>query len=184
MGNLLSSAISRWWSPPTKKHHKVLMFGLDAAGKTTLLHQMNDDKSAQARASFWAILQRGNSALAVNLTVQVWDVGGEVALNAMWRHRYEGTSAVVFVVDSTDSARFPQAQQELRAVLEDDDMPRDVPVLVLATKQDLPTARRPAKVSVMLELMLSARRWSVQGCCGTTGDGVAAALGWLTRELE
>jgi small GTP-binding protein len=160
------------------------MFGLDGAGKTTLLHQMNDDKSAQARASFWAILQRRNSALAVNLTVQVWDVGGEVALNAMSRHRYEGTSAVVFVVDSTDSARFPQAQQELRAVLEDEDMPRDVPVLVLATKQDLPTARRPEEVSVMLELMLSARRWSsVQGCCGTTGDGVAAALDWLTREL-
>ncbi|CAG0887158.1 unnamed protein product [Darwinula stevensoni] len=69
-----------------------------------------------------------------NLTMTVWDVGGQTTIRPLWRHYYPGTHAVIYVVDSSDSARIQEATEELDEVLGADEL-RDAALLVLANKQ-------------------------------------------------
>ena len=41
-----------------------------------------------------------------NLNLTVWDVGGCDKIRPLWRHYYQNTSVVVFVIDSNDRERF------------------------------------------------------------------------------
>ncbi len=49
---------------------------------------------------------------------------------------YPNTNALLYVVDSADKVRFPKAAEELNKVLEKDIL-KNVPLLILANKQDL-----------------------------------------------
>jgi len=77
------------------------------------------------------------------------------------------------------------AGDELQKTLLEDEL-KDVVVLVLANKQDLPHALRPEEVVAELGLDLSRNSrvpWCVQGCCATTGLGLYEALDWLSEAL-
>ena len=50
----------------------------------------------------------------------MWDVGGQEKVRALWRHYYEGTEGLVFVVDSSDVTRVQEARQELFNILTDE----------------------------------------------------------------
>lgn len=65
------------------------------------------------------------------------DVGGQDKIRPLWRHYYVGTKALVFVVDSQDSARLDEARIELHRIMTDRAM-QDCYLLVFANKMDLP----------------------------------------------
>ena len=69
------------------------------------------------------------------LTFDVWDLGGQTSIRPYWRSYYANTAAVVFVVDSTDIERLEIAADELRSMLNEDEL-RDAALLVFANKQD------------------------------------------------
>ena len=54
------------------------------------------------------------------VTFTMWDVGGQEKVRALWRHYYEGTEGLVFVVDSSDVTRVQEARQELFNILTDE----------------------------------------------------------------
>ena len=82
----------------------------------------------------------------------------------------------MYVVDSSDRERIDESREELFAVLEDDGM-KEVPVVVIANKQDLPNAMSPAKIIDALELRkLGSRKWHVQGACAVNGEGIYEAM--------
>ena len=70
----------------------------------------------------------------------IWDLGGDPRVRPLWRHYYCNTDVVVFVVDSGDREDLKVAKDVLFGeVLSSTDL-RGVPLLVLATKTDLPGA--------------------------------------------
>ena len=69
------------------------------------------------------------------LTFDVWDLGGQTSIRPYWRSYYANTAAVVFVIDSTDIERLEIAADELRSMLNEDEL-RDAALLVFANKQD------------------------------------------------
>lgn len=69
------------------------------------------------------------------LTFDVWDLGGQTSIRPYWRSYYANTAAVVFVVDSIDIERLEIAADELRSMLNEDEL-RDAALLVFANKQD------------------------------------------------
>lgn len=114
----------------------------------------------------------------------MWDIGGQKKLRGLWHHYFRGSSALIYIVDSSDAERFAEASEELHSVLGADEM-RGVPCLVFANKQDLPGAQRPLDVAKELGLPgLRDHEWYIQGCCATTGDGLYDGLDWLTGALE
>lgn len=72
-----------------------------------------------------------------NVKFNVWDVGGQDKIRPLWRHYYSGTQGLIFVVDSSDTARMEEARSELHKIINDREM-KDALLLVFANKQDVP----------------------------------------------
>ena len=67
----------------------------------------------------------------------MWDVGGQKILRNLWRHYYNGTNAVIFVVDSSDLERIDhEAKEELNHLMNADEL-QDAVYLIYANKQDM-----------------------------------------------
>jgi ADP-ribosylation factor protein 1/Arf/Sar family protein len=81
----------------------------------------------------------------------VWDVGGQDKIRPLWRHYFQNTQGIIFVVDSNDRDRVPEAREELQRMLNEDEL-RDALLLVFANKQDLPVSggymRMPKTISL------------------------------------
>ena len=45
-----------------------------------------------------------------NLTMMIWDVGGQDKIRPLWRHYYDNTDALIYVVDSNDPQRLAEAR--------------------------------------------------------------------------
>jgi len=91
------------------------------------------------------------------------------------------------VVDSNDRERVDRgdgsAAEELAKMLREDEL-RDATLLVLANKQDLPNAMSVAEITDKLHLHdMRSRKWYIQACCATTGDGLYEGLDWLAKTI-
>merc|ERR1712107_214604 len=104
----------------------ILMVGLDAAGKTTILYKL---KLGEVVTTIPTIGFNVETVEYKNLRFTVWDVGGQDKIRKLWRHSYSGTNGVIFVVDSSDRERIEDAREELFKLLGDDEM-RDAVLLV------------------------------------------------------
>ena len=121
-----------------------------------------------------------------NISFTVWDVGGQDKIRPLWRHYYQNTQGLIFVVDSNDADRIDAARDEMHRMLNEDEL-RDAVLLVFANKQDLPNAMSAAEMTDKLGLhglRPSYRQWYIQACCATTGDGLYEGLDWLSATLS
>ncbi|THH33262.1 hypothetical protein EUX98_g904 [Antrodiella citrinella] len=140
------------------KEMRLLMLGLDAAGKTTILYKL---KLNQSVTTIPTVGFNVETVTYKNVKFNVWDVGGQDKIRPLWRHYYTGTQGLVFVVDSQDRERIDEAKQELHRILSDREM-KECLLLVFANKQDLPGAMSPAEVTEKLGLhRMRDRSWYV-----------------------
>eukprot|EP00441_Pelagodinium_beii_P039010 CAMPEP_0197647462 /NCGR_PEP_ID=MMETSP1338-20131121/25442_1 /TAXON_ID=43686 ORGANISM="Pelagodinium beii, Strain RCC1491" /NCGR_SAMPLE_ID=MMETSP1338 /ASSEMBLY_ACC=CAM_ASM_000754 /LENGTH=180 /DNA_ID=CAMNT_0043221263 /DNA_START=82 /DNA_END=624 /DNA_ORIENTATION=- len=164
-----------------KKEMRILMVGLDAAGKTTILYKL---KLGEVVTTIPTIGFNVETVEYKNISFTVWDVGGQDKIRPLWRHYYQGTQGLIFVVDSNDRDRIEDAKEEMTKMLNEDEM-RDAILLVFANKQDLPNAMPAAEVTEKLGLQtMRNRQWFIQSACATTGDGLYEGLDWLSRTLS
>jgi len=179
MGLLISKALDTLnWG---QKERKVLMVGLDAAGKTTVLYKF---KCGEVVNTIPTIGFNVETVEYKNISFTMWDVGGQDKIRRLWRHYYIGTDAVIFVVDSNDRQRVETAREELHQLMEQTEM-EGAHVLVFANKQDLPNAMSAAELTEKLQLSSFKRRqWYIQGACATTGDGLYEGMDWLSTTMR
>lgn len=170
MGKLLSKIFGN-------KEMRILMLGLDAAGKTTILYKL---KLGQSVTTIPTVGFNVETVTYKNVKFNVWDVGGQDKIRPLWRHYYTGTQGLIFVIDCADRDRIDEARQELHRIINDREM-RDAIILIFANKQDLPEAMKPHEIQEKLGLTrIRDRNWYVQPSCATTGDGLYEGLTWLT----
>ena len=75
---------------------------------------------------------------------------------------FQNTQGIIFVVDSNDRDRVPEAREELQRMLNEDEL-RNAMLLVFANKQDLPNAMNAAEITDKLGLhSLRNRLWYIQ----------------------
>ena len=118
-----------------------------------------------------------------SISFTVWDVGGQDKIRTLWRHYYQNTQGLIYVIDSNDEARFEDAKQELSKMLGEDEL-REAIVLVFANKQDLPKAKTAAEITDKLGLhALKDRSWYIQASSAITGDGLYEGLDWLNKKM-
>ena len=178
MGLSFSKVFSKLFG---KKDVRILMVGLDAAGKTTILYKL---KLGEIVTTIPTIGFNVETVEYKNISFTVWDVGGQDKIRPLWRHYYQNTQGIIFVVDSNDRDRVGEARDELHRMLNEDEL-REACVLVFANKQDLPNAMPPQDLTDKLGLhSLRQRAWYVQSTCATTGDGLYEGLDWLSSTLE
>ncbi|KAH3732997.1 Small GTPase superfamily, Rab type [Pelomyxa schiedti] len=182
MGNYLAGRFPRWvWPSVTSKDMRILMVGLDAAGKTTVLYKLKIGEVVTTTPTIGFNVETVNYK-RVNFTV--WDVGGQEKIRPLWRHYFQHTDGIIFVVDSNDRERVEEARDELHRLLHEDEL-RDAVLLVLANKQDLPNALSLKDLTQKLDLTSQRnRKWMVQAACATSGDGLYEGLDWLHNNMH
>lgn len=193
MGNTLENAFEtmRGWFESTfsQKKATILMVGLDAAGKTTIVVKLKLNTTQETVPTIGFNVE---TVQYKNITFHLWDVGGQERLRKLWKHYYDGVNAIIFVIDSANSDRFSEVKKELEVLLNEPVL-QDASLLILCNKQDLPQAVSPASIGTILGLrstssgslgsLLGSRKWFVQGCCAHSGAGVYEGFDWLSSHL-
>ncbi|KAL8160174.1 hypothetical protein V2J09_001711 [Rumex salicifolius] len=182
---------------------RVVMLGLDAAGKTTILYKLHIGEVLSTVPTIGFNVEKVQYK---NVIFTVWDVGGQEKLRPLWRHYFNNTDGLIYVVDSLDRERISKAKQEFQDIISDPFMLNSV-ILVFANKQDLSTfceqkldtrltqfslllhckrgAMTPMEVCQGLGLFdLKNRKWHIQGTCALKGDGLYEGLDWLSSTLK
>uniref|UniRef100_A0A9L0RMK7 ADP-ribosylation factor-like protein 3 n=2 Tax=Boreoeutheria TaxID=1437010 RepID=A0A9L0RMK7_HORSE len=153
---------------------RILLLGLDNAGKTTLLKQLaSEDISHITPTQGFNI----KSVQSQGFKLNVWDIGGQRKIRPYWRNYFENTDILIYVIDSADRKRFEETGQELAELLEEEKL-SCVPVLIFANKQDLLTAAPASEIAEGLNLhTIRDRVWQIQSCSALTGEGIQDC-GW------
>uniref|UniRef100_UPI0037E86BB0 ADP-ribosylation factor-like protein 11 n=1 Tax=Semicossyphus pulcher TaxID=241346 RepID=UPI0037E86BB0 len=153
---------------------QVILMGLDSAGKSTLLARLLTGQVMETSPTIG--FNVGTLDLDKKISLTVWDVGGQKSMRPNWRYYLDDCRALVFVVDSTDRTRMPEAQKALKKVLADEKL-RGIPLMVLANKKDLPDSMTIREISNQLDLPAhSERLWEVQACSALKGLGLQQAF--------
>ncbi|KAM5293373.1 ADP-ribosylation factor-like protein 14 [Ctenodactylus gundi] len=161
----------------------ILLLGLDSAGKSTLLYKFKlaEDVTTIPTIGFNVEMIQVES----DLSLTVWDVGGQEKMRAVWSYYCENTQGLVYVVDSTDLQRLGASRKEFKHILKNEHI-KNVPVVILANKQDLPGALTAEDITRMFKVkkLCSDRNWYVQPCCAITGEGLAEGFRKLTAFVK
>ncbi|XP_051847314.1 ADP-ribosylation factor 1-like isoform X1 [Antechinus flavipes] len=178
MGNVFGNRFKGLFG---KKEMRLLMVGLDSAGKTTILYKL---KLGEIVTTMPTLDFNVEIIQYKNICFTVWDVGGQDKIRPLWRHYFQNTQGLIFVVDSGERERVTEAREELMRMLEEIGS-KDAALLVLANKQDLPNAMKVDEITEKLGLhCLHQRNWYVQATCATSGDGLYEGLIWLSKQLQ
>lgn len=163
-----------------KRDVRILMVGLDAAGKTTILYKLKLGENINTIPTIGFNVEQ---VAYKNISFTVWDVGGQDKIRALWRHYYSGCEGIIYVVDSLDRDRMGLARDTLKHMLLDDEL-RNAHVLVLANKQDMPNSMSASEMADKLELSsIRGRNWHCQPCCAVSAEGLYEGLDWMCVQM-
>ncbi|XP_044499845.1 ADP-ribosylation factor-like protein 5 [Mangifera indica] len=177
MGALISKI---WFMFLPGKDYKIVIVGLDNAGKTTTLYKLHLGEVVTTHPTVGSNVEE---LVYKNIRFEAWDIGGQERLRTSWTTYYRGTHAVVVVIDSTDRARISIMKDELFRLLGHDDLQHSV-VLIFANKQDLKDAMTPAEITDALSLHgIKNHDWHIQACSALTGDGLYDGLEWISQRV-
>ncbi|CAL2046424.1 unnamed protein product [Caenorhabditis brenneri] len=164
MGQLFSKGSSSSSSSTTE--NRVLMLGLDAAGKTSLLYKLKFGNTDNVIPTIGFNME---TITIDNFPMTLLEVRGQKNL---WKYYYSNNKALIFVVDSANENRFQKAREELFELLEEPEL-ANCPLLVLANKQDLANAKCPGEIKEMLNLdSIENRKCYLCGTSAYTGKGL------------
>ncbi|NXH86857.1 ARL14 protein, partial [Edolisoma coerulescens] len=161
--------------PSRVKQASIVMLGLDSAGKSTLLYKF------RYKDAFLTMPTIGFNVDMIeagkDFTLTFWDVGGQKKMRELWSNFLEDTDGLLYVVDSSDKRRLEESRREFELTLKNESI-KNVPVVVLANKQDLPGALNAEEITRKFKMKkyCSDRNWYVQPCCAITGEGLAEAV--------
>ncbi|KRF83253.1 ADP-ribosylation factor-like protein 3 isoform X1 [Drosophila virilis] len=187
--------------PNPEKEARILLLGLDNAGKTTILKQLASEDittvsileqmrlcfpNSRSNASQVTPTAGFNikSVAADGFKLNVWDIGGQWKIRPYWKNYFANTDVLIYVIDCTDRKRLSEAGSELFEMLMDNRLKR-VPLLVFANKQDLPSAMSASEVAEALGLVrLEERTWEIKACTAVDGTGIKEGMDWVCKNMK
>ena len=176
------------FSPPQRQKQKerevrLLMLGLDNAGKTTVVKKFNgediDEISPTLGFNIKTLEYRGYK-------LNIWDIGGQTSLRSYWRNYFEQTDGLIWVVDSADRARLQDCRAELQVLLQQERL-AGASLLVFANKQDIEGALTAEQIREELgldALTATKRHWRIEACSAFTGAGLPAGVDWIVGDIS
>ena len=119
-----------------KKNAKILILGLDNAGKTTLLGLLKSNSLSMHAPT---TTPNYEEFTLFGTVIKAFDLGGHKSARVLWTEYLCNVDGVIFIMDAADRSRFFEAKEELTKLLYDDSL-RGVPILIMGNKVDLPRA--------------------------------------------
>ncbi|XP_030477479.2 ADP-ribosylation factor 1-like [Syzygium oleosum] len=159
---------------------RILMVGLDASGKTTILYKL---KLGDVVTTIPTIGFNVETVEYRDVNFNDWDVGGQDKIRPLWRHYIQNAQGLIFVVDSTDRERIGEDRSELHKILSEKES-SNAALLVFANKQDLHEPMHASEIADKLGLhSLGERHWYIQSTSATSGQGLYEGLDWLHKNI-
>jgi len=162
------------------KQIRILMLGLDAAGKTTILYKMKLGDFVQTIPTIGFNVE---TIKYKNVRFDCWDAGGQEKFRRLWHHYCQNSQALIFVVDSADEERMSEAKEELHRIIKEDAL-ANVIILIFANKQDLPGALKKEDIQQRLDLDSLNKKWHIEPTVAPEGKGLYEGLDWLVANIK
>ncbi|XP_037091774.1 ADP-ribosylation factor-like protein 2 [Pollicipes pollicipes] len=163
-----------------EKEVRILMLGLDNAGKTTIMKRFNGEDITTISPTLGFNIQTLEHK---GFKLNIWDVGGQKSLRSYWRNYFECTDGLIWVVDSADKRRMADCKKELHSLLLEERL-AGATLLVFANKQDLAGALSREEIRDLLELpAITTHHWRIVSCSAVTGDNLVTGIDWLLDDV-
>eukprot|EP01084_Bolivina_argentea_P020574 38248_1 len=197
MGNFFSNSLDQIRYKFSKQQFRILITGLDGAGKTTMVCKLRIGMETTIPTIGYHIEYVGYK----NIPMISFDVGGsnETQINHSRQLLSNGyyksdVSAIIWCVDSTDSERMAPthnqhdnnkatSKEELHFILNHKELEK-AKLLIFSTKMDLHNAMELEKVLEYLDIMSIKQDWFAIRSCMTTGDNIYEGLEWISYVLK
>ncbi len=177
MGALLTKITNRLFP---KKELMILIYGLDGAGKTTMLYRLAFGETLQTISTVGANVE---VIQLKDYNLRLFDVSGAYQHPKYFGHYFKDTKGLVFVVDSADVGRVEEARSTLHVILAHGDL-KDVVLLVLANKQDVGEMDVDEVIRRMELENIQGSEWRCQGMTAVSGQGLIEGWDWMVKKLE
>lgn len=111
----------------------------------------------------------------------MWDIGGQSKIRPYWKNYFEGTDALIYVIDCSDRKRLLESGNEFIELLADEKL-QDVPILIFANKQDLSNVMKVSEIAEAIGLVkLTDRTWQIQESSAVEGTGLKVNT-WIIND--
>lgn len=165
-----------------KREYKIVLAGLDASGKTTLLYKMQKGEIINCWPTMGFNLE---PVIYKNYHFSVWDTGAadNIQFKTLSRHYFYNTDILIYFIDSTDRARLQQTVDLFNEYINTDQLQHSI-LLVLANKQDKHEAMTLNEINDKLEaLPLNGRDFCLLGTSIYDDKKINEAFDWIIEKL-
>ena len=163
-----------------EKEIRLLILGLDNAGKTTILKKYNGEDIDKISPTLGFNIKTLHYQ---DFKLNVWDVGGQTTIRSYWRNYFEQTDGLIWVVDSTDKMRLEDCKKELQSLLKQEKLV-GATLLIFCNKQDIEGALNVNEIKEFLDLeKMVTRHWGIIPCIAKTGEGLLEGIDWLVYDI-
>lgn len=171
-----------------REEMELSLIGLNAAGKTSLVNVIATGQFSEDMIPTVGFNMR--KVTKGNVSIKLWDLGGQTRFRSMWERYCRGVNAIVFVVDAADQNNIEIARSELHNLLRKADSKDNplagIPLLVLGNKKDLPGALTERELIERLDLQTLAQDREVCTYCISCKnvENIDITLEWLTKRAR
>ena len=174
-----------------------MIVGIDNAGKSTTLEQLKLKYTGKGMDlakipptiglnSMFLLLRKFYILVGrfqVDGVVAIcWDVGGQLNLRQLWSNYFEEVDGIIFVMDSSDRARFDESFAALKTVLDNSSL-KGKPLLFLANKSDITDASSLEEISPIFNFnTISGRPFLSLACSAKSDIGLEEGIRWIVSE--
>ncbi|EOA85315.1 hypothetical protein ACJQWK_07047 [Exserohilum turcicum] len=163
------------------KEMRILMLGLDNAGKTTIVKKIMDEDVNSVSPTLGFIIKTIDYD---GYKLNIWDVGGQKTLRTYWKNYFEKTDTLIWVVDATDRERIDDCRQELAGLLLEERL-SGASLLVFKNKSDVPGSMTENEMRAGLQLdAIKTHKWHIVACSAMTGLNLQQGLQWVVDDAK
>eukprot|EP01098_Paradermamoeba_levis_P001272 TRINITY_DN1142_c0_g1_i1.p1 TRINITY_DN1142_c0_g1~~TRINITY_DN1142_c0_g1_i1.p1 ORF type:complete len:183 (-),score=64.23 TRINITY_DN1142_c0_g1_i1:151-699(-) len=167
-------------------HSRILVLGIDGAGKTTFLNKYENPSEDISTTPTQAYIVRDIKVKGVKFNV--WDVSGKESTRALWKHYYKegGTDAIIWVIDAASpDDKLEETKSCLHNAMLDPALD-GVILFIAANKQDVSGARSAEQLKDRLNCKAfeGKRPWFMREISAKNGSGIKEAMEQLSKEVK
>lgn len=168
-----------------KEERKIIIVGVDNAGKSTTLEQLKKQYSGKGMdlEKIPPTIGLNIGRFEINGVVAIcWDVGGQLGLRQLWTNYFEEVDGLIFVMDSSDTRRFEESSSALLSALSNKSL-ASKPLLFFANKNDIPECVSLGEISTFFKIEeIKDRPIKVVSCSAKKNEGLEQGIRWIVEE--
>jgi GTPase SAR1 family protein len=167
----------------------IILLGIQAVGKTSIIKRLINGEFSQTRPTLAPQMLK---LYFEQIDFKVYDVGGQKSLRKYWTTSLKRPQGILWVLDCTHNEElqgdalleFNRMMQHYFVDPKKLQLPKTIPVLILANKFDIKPEMTEEKITEDYNLSLYDINSKVALVSAKTGDGLLEAFKWFSQQMK